>query len=176
MDTYVIWAGILGALSAVSLLIGSLIGVTARLPRTAVGLLAAFGAGALLSALAIELVAPTIAAFTEAATETERLRESGHFLALIAGCVAGGVIFVLLDQIVNAKGGYLRKTAYVMSKVAIEREAFHERALAEIMHVPVFFNLPPDKMAIILNHLRPRFFTAGESIFSRGEASHAQSC
>jgi ZIP family zinc transporter len=71
MDTYVIWAGILGALSAVSLLIGSLIGVTARLPRTAVGLLAAFGAGALLSALAIELVAPTIAAFTEAATETE---------------------------------------------------------------------------------------------------------
>ena len=32
MDTYVIWAGILGALSAISLLIGSLIGVTARLP------------------------------------------------------------------------------------------------------------------------------------------------
>jgi CRP-like cAMP-binding protein len=172
MDTYVIWAGILGALSAVSLLIGSLIGVTARLPRAAVGLLAAFGAGALLSALAIELVAPTIAAFTGAATEDERLRESGHFLALIAGCVAGGVIFVLLDQIVNAKGGYLRKTAYVMSKVAIEREKFHESALAEIMHVPIFFNLPPDSMAIILNHLRPRFFTEGESIFSRGEASH----
>jgi CRP-like cAMP-binding protein len=172
MDTYVIWAGILGALSAVSLLIGSLIGVTARLPRAAVGLLAAFGAGALLSALAIELVAPTIAAFTGAATEDERLRESGHFLALIAGCVAGGVIFVLLDQIVNAKGGYLRKTAYVMSKVAIEREKFHESALAEIMHVPIFFNLPPDSMAIILNHLRPRFFTEGESIFSCGEASH----
>lgn len=82
MDTYVIWAGILGALSAVSLLIGSLIGVTARLPRAAVGLLAAFGAGALLSALAIELVAPTIAAFTGAATENERLRESGHFWRL----------------------------------------------------------------------------------------------
>jgi len=69
MDTWVIWAGVLGALSAVSLLIGSLIRVTARLSRTAIGILAAFGAGALLSALAIELVAPTIAAFTEAATE-----------------------------------------------------------------------------------------------------------
>jgi len=172
MDTYVIWAGLLGALSAVSLLIGSLIGVGVRLSRTVVGLMAAFGAGALLSALAIELVAPTIAAFTEAATDIERARESGHFLALIAGCACGGVIFVLLDQVVNAKGGYLRKTAYVMSKVAIEREAFHERALAEIMHLPVFFNLPPEKMAIVLNHLRPRFFTAGESIFNRGEASH----
>jgi CRP-like cAMP-binding protein len=59
-----------------------------------------------------------------------------------------------------------------MSKVAIEREKFHESALAEIMHVPIFFNLPPDSMAIILNHLRPRFFTEGESIFSCGEASH----
>lgn len=68
MDTYVIWAGLLGALSAVSLLIGSLIGVGVHLSRTVVGLMAAFGAGALLSALAIELVAPTIAAFTEAAT------------------------------------------------------------------------------------------------------------
>ena len=59
MDIYVIWAGLLGALSAMSLLIGSLIGVGMRLPRAAVGMLAAFGAGALLSALAIELVAPT---------------------------------------------------------------------------------------------------------------------
>jgi hypothetical protein len=37
MDTYVIWAGLLGALSAVSLLIGSLIGVGVRLSRTVVG-------------------------------------------------------------------------------------------------------------------------------------------
>ena len=44
MDIYVIWAGLLGALSAMSLLIGSLIGVGMRLPRAAVGMLAAFGA------------------------------------------------------------------------------------------------------------------------------------
>jgi len=84
MDIYVIWAGLLGALSAMSLLIGSLIGVGMRLPRAAVGMLAAFGAGALLSALAIELVAPTIAAFADATTELERAREAGHFLSLVA--------------------------------------------------------------------------------------------
>jgi len=43
MDTYVIWAGLLGALSAVSLLIGSLIGVGVRLSRTVVGLPASGG-------------------------------------------------------------------------------------------------------------------------------------
>ena len=172
MDIYVIWAGLLGALSAMSLLIGSLIGVGMRLPRAAVGMLAAFGAGALLSALAIELVAPTIAAFADATTELERAREAGHFLSLVAGCAIGGVLFVLLDQLVNARGGYLRKTAYVMSKVAIEREAFHARALAEIMRVPIFLDLPADKLSILLSHLRPRFFTAGERIFNRGEDSH----
>ncbi|MFM8518540.1 MAG: cyclic nucleotide-binding domain-containing protein [Nevskiaceae bacterium] len=172
MDRYVIWAGLLGALSAVSLLLGSLIGVSTRLPRAAVGMLAAFGAGALLSALAIELVAPTIAAFAGAATELERAREIGHFLSLVVGCAVGGAVFVFLDQLVNARGGYLRKTAYVMSKVAIERQAFHARALAEIMRVPVFLGLPAEKLSVLLSHLRPRFFTAGEQIFKRGEGAH----
>ena len=59
MDKYVFWAGIVGAFSAISLLIGSVIGVSFKLPKTYIGLFAAFGAGALLSALAIELIAPT---------------------------------------------------------------------------------------------------------------------
>jgi CRP-like cAMP-binding protein len=171
MDTYVIWAGLLGAISAVSLLIGSIIGVSARIPRVAVGLLAAFGAGALLSALAIELVAPTITAFTEAETVADRTRESGHFLGLIVGCVMGGLIFVLLDQLVNAKGGYLRKSAYVMSQAARERKAFHAKALAEVMHLPVFFGLPAEKMSLVLARLRPRFFAAGDTVFARGNPS-----
>ena len=172
MDIYVVWAGLLGAIGGASLLIGSLIGVWVRLPRVAVGMLAAFGAGALLSALAIELVAPTLAALGDATTPVERARETGHFLSLVAGCVVGGIVFVILDQLVNERGGYLRKTAYVMSKVAIEREAFHKRALAEIMRVPVFVDLPAEKLSVLLSHLRPRFFAAGERIFSRGEAAH----
>lgn len=107
MDKYVFWAGIVGAFSAISLLIGSVIGVSFKLPKTYIGLFAAFGAGALLSALAIELIAPTIAAFTSATNEVDRLRESHHFLVLVIGFAFGGVIFVLLDQLVNAKGGYL---------------------------------------------------------------------
>ena len=60
MNILVYWAFFSGALAAFSLTLGSLVGLTLRIPSTVVGLLAAFGAGALLSALAIELVAPTV--------------------------------------------------------------------------------------------------------------------
>jgi len=66
MDQYVVWAFILGGLSAISLLIGSLVGVSFKIPKSVTGLMAAFGAGALLSALAIELVAPTVSSFMRA--------------------------------------------------------------------------------------------------------------
>jgi zinc transporter ZupT len=51
------WAALLfGILSAVSLVIGAAIGVVWRPPQRAVAAIMAFGAGALLSALAFELV------------------------------------------------------------------------------------------------------------------------
>ena len=63
MDIVVAWAFILGVMCSISLLIGALIGIYFKIPKRIVGLMAAFGAGALLSALAIELVAPSIDAF-----------------------------------------------------------------------------------------------------------------
>ena len=45
MDQYVVWAFILGGLSAISLLLGSLIGVSFKIPKSTTGLMAAFGAG-----------------------------------------------------------------------------------------------------------------------------------
>jgi len=91
---------------------------------------------------------------------------------LVSGCAFGGVIFVLLDQLVNAKGGYLRKTAYILSKVAIERKSFHQKALNELIKSRVFVNLPYEKISLVIDHFRPRFFNAGESIFVQGDKSH----
>lgn len=85
MDTYVIWAGIFGALSAVSLLIGSLIGVATRLPRIAVGLLAAFGAGA--SRIRC-LSAPAAASSRSISASTCRVWSSTSFEGSPATCPA----------------------------------------------------------------------------------------
>jgi len=55
---YLIWAMSLGALSSVSLPIGSLVSLITRPKPKLISTLAAFGAGALIAALTVELVAP----------------------------------------------------------------------------------------------------------------------
>ncbi len=121
IDIYVIWGFALGLMCAISLLIGALIGIYFKLPKAVVGLMAAFGAGALLSALAIELIAPSINAFMHASSPELRALEITHFFYLVAGAFVGGIVFVLLDLVLVEHGGYLRKTAYLISKIMRER-------------------------------------------------------
>ena len=111
MEGYVFWAAMVGVIASISLLFGSAIGIYFRVSSTVIGLMAAFGAGALLSALALELVAPTIYELSSAKDAKQRLEAEHHFFLLIVGAVVGGLLFVLLDQLINQKGGYLRKTA-----------------------------------------------------------------
>jgi zinc transporter ZupT len=121
MEMYVAWAFILGVMCSASLLMGALIGIYFKLPQRVVGLMAAFGAGALLSALAIELVAPSIDAFMRASSAEVRAHEVRNFFHLVAGAFVGGIVFVLLDWVLIEHGGYLRKTAYLISKIMHER-------------------------------------------------------
>ena len=53
MSSYVAWAFILGVMCSVSLLIGALLGIYFKMSKRIVGLMAAFGAGALLSVHAL---------------------------------------------------------------------------------------------------------------------------
>jgi zinc transporter, ZIP family len=121
MDTYVAWAFILGVMCSVSLLVGALLGIYFKMSKRTVGLMAAFGAGALLSALAIELVAPSIDAFMRASSMEVRQHEVRNFFHLVAGACLGGIVFVMLDWVLIEHGGYLRKTAYLISKIMHER-------------------------------------------------------
>lgn len=79
-----------GALAASSLLIGALAALVRPWPRRGVGLVLAFGAGALISAVAFEL-----------ALEGE---ETGGFAALSAGLALGAVAYYLLDGLVERLG------------------------------------------------------------------------
>jgi hypothetical protein len=60
---HLLWALLLGGLSAASLLMGSALGVLTKPSPLVTGTAAAFGAGALIAALAVELVAPTVTTF-----------------------------------------------------------------------------------------------------------------
>ena len=129
MNIYVFWAFILGVMCSVSLLIGALLGIYFKMSKRIVGLMAAFGAGALLSALAIELVAPSIDAFMRASSADVRVHEVRNFYHLVGGAFVGGIVFVLLDWVLVEHGGYLRKTASLINKL------MHERAHLPVQHI-----------------------------------------
>lgn len=133
MDIYIVWAFTLGAMCSVSLLIGAVLGIYFKMSKHIVGLMAAFGAGALLSALAIELVAPSIDAFTRANSAEVRAHEIRNFFHLVAGAFVGGIVFVMLDWVLVEHGGYLRKTAYLIAKLMHERTHLPQHP---VQHLP----------------------------------------
>ena len=77
--------------------------------------------------LGFRIIAPTVEHLVAANTLIE-IEESTHSLfILIGGCIIGGLLFVALDQLIGQGGGYLRKTAYIISKSAVESKKFLEK-------------------------------------------------
>jgi ZIP family zinc transporter len=86
MGTALAW----GSLSASSLVLGALLGLAREWPTRLVGLVLAFGAGALISAVSFEL-----------AGEAFRIGDSGW---TAAGLAAGALVYYLLDGVVGKIG------------------------------------------------------------------------
>ena len=84
-----------GLVGGIALLAGALIGLAWRVPRRVIGLVMAFGAGVLISALSFEL--------------TEEAVRTGGFDATAAGLAAGSLVFFLGDRALDRMGGADRK-------------------------------------------------------------------
>ena len=140
-----VWAVLLGGLSAASLPLGSALGLVWRPNNKTIGLLTAFGGGALIAALSVELVAPIAMHLLHAEGGEARREAEGHLIYMICGAAAGGLLFIALDQIINSKGGFLRNTAATISFIA-HRKASRRRKLIQhlgsselVRHVPLKF-------------------------------------
>jgi zinc transporter ZupT len=160
--TYLWWAIALGGLSAVSLPLGSIVGLTLRPGPTLSGTLAAFGGGALIAALSVEIVAPVV----EALHDDHGSR--GALLTLMLGAGAGGVLFVVLDQIVNAQGGFLRKTATTIGHLRRGKRARTRQILEDLARVDLLRNVPADEIGEHVDDVYPQFFHDGEVMFREG--------
>ena len=168
---YFIWACLLGALSAVSLPLGSWFGIKFKFTSKQISILAAFGAGALLAALSVELIAPTTLALVgadEAKNESLKL-----FYSMIIGCVIGGLLYIILDSIVNKNGGFLRKTSTVLNHYEKLNKEEKNHILKKMSTFPLFLNFPPEHIETLMNVLEPVDFKDGEEIIKEGEEAEA---
>src|SRR4030042_6278297 len=103
-------AFIFGIICSVSLPIGALTILFWKPKEKIISALMAFGGGALLAALTLDLVGESL--------------KRGGFFSLAFGALFGGVLFVLLDSLLNTQGGFLRKPAVTeayLKKVKIKK-------------------------------------------------------
>jgi len=148
-------AFLLGLISACSLPLGTLTAMAWRPGERVVGMLMAFGGGALLAALTIDLVGSAL--------------DSGEVLALCLGCLLGGLLFLGLNHLVNSQGGFLRKTSTTWQHLHRQRRRRLRQLLGHIRRVPVFEELPRGELALLAAVMQPRRLAAGEVLFRPGE-------
>jgi zinc transporter ZupT len=171
---YAVWALVLGAVSAVSLPLGSLAGLNVRFQPRYIAIFAAFGAGALIAALSVELVAPTAFALIEQNHAAGSEHAHAHFFAMLGGGVLGGLVFVVLDAVVNKQGGYLRKTSTTLAYLAKRRRERVGEVMGAILEVPPFDALQNEMGQMLASMLRPMDFRRGELIFGHDDPGGAQ--
>jgi CRP-like cAMP-binding protein len=132
--------------------------------------LAAFGAGALITALTIELVAPQVLALSVEDSNQETLRS---FWALIIGLPVGGILFVLLDQLLNAHGGFLRKTASILNHFRRRPHLHPGEMIEELSRVPILSCLDKERVQWMLDRLHAVRFVDQDHLYSEGKLVHS---
>lgn len=144
-----------GVISSCSLPLGALVALFWKPGNRVTAALMAFGAGALIAALTLDLVAESIV--------------KGEIYPLLAGSLIGGILFSLGNQMLNDHGGFLRKVSttvnYFHRKKLREVEGFY-RTLST---VPVFQHLPAPEMTGLAGHLKRVSFNTGDILIKQGD-------
>ena len=162
------WAIVLGALSAASLPLGSMLGLKWQPGNRVIGGMTAFGGGALIAALAIELVAPTATHLVQAENDIARNEAAHHLINMIIGAVVGGVLFVALDSLVNSQGGFLRKTSTTIEYFTKRKSARRRKILRHLSSSELARHLPLEIVEEMVTKVNERRFKAGDVLCEEG--------
>lgn len=157
--TQAFYAGGLGALSASALVAGALLGIYAKPTQKVIAAVMAFGSGALIAALALELASEA--------------HEKGGFIALAAGFLGGGILYWSLNHVIESQGGFLRKRA-TRRRFILRHKEKQAKALTEQQDQRhLLRHLPRPLTARLANHVQPRHYEPGDFIFKAGERGDA---
>lgn len=150
------FALILGVVAALALPLGSAVGLATRPGPRITSALLAFGAGTLIFALSVEIVAGSVA--------------RGGFLAVGTGMVVGGLIFEAFNQILNSKGAFLRKVSVAARYLAIQKKRRDQALLNRLAHVHLLQSLPPEDISPLVHAAKVVRLQPGQELFREGDA------
>jgi CRP-like cAMP-binding protein len=154
-------AGIWGLVSAVSLPVGAVIGIWSKPSQKVTSSLMAFGGGALLFALTIELFAHSL-----------HLSHEGHdkiiIISTMFGAIAGGLIFEILNRILNSKGGFLRKASLLKRHIQLKKNSNAKKMLKSLSNIKFLHQLPPEDISQLMQFVKIRKYHNKELIITQG--------
>ena len=124
-----VWVNALfiGMVSACSMPLGALTALLWTPKKRALAFLIAFGGGALLAALVIDLVGSA--------------RERGHILELVVGSISGSLFFSFVNQMVNSSGGFLRKPSTTLAHLTQQERNYFLENCDRLKNIELFRNL-----------------------------------
>jgi CRP-like cAMP-binding protein len=154
-ESILITAFMMGIVSASSLPLGALTAAIWRPSDRLMAILMAFGGGALLAALTIDLVASAV--------------QEGHFHALAIGAILGGLLFIGLNQVINDYGGFLRKASTTIYHLRRKQHRQIQQIASRINRVDLFKELPSRDFKSIAPAVQIRKYRKGESVYRKGD-------
>lgn len=148
-----------GIISACSLPLGALTSFLWRLEERVVAAMMAFGGGALLAALTLDLVAPALA--------------QGHHLTLFAGFLTGGGLFIGLDRLVNDFGGFRRKISTSLHHSRRETRRRLRHILIHLDDALDLQGLSRSEIHALAADIEPRYYSRGSQVYREGDPADA---
>ena len=155
----------LGLVAASSLMIGAALGIYVRAPKRVVAAIMAFGAGALIESLAIEL------AFggAEALIKEEKLTPFVGWLWVASGFLVGGSVYSAATIALDNAGAAVRKASSLRKFVRRARREKATTMLIQLSSSDLFRSLPASDLVRLIPHADTRRLKAGETVFKPGE-------
>jgi CRP-like cAMP-binding protein len=147
------WAGMF---SATSMPLGTITSRFWRPSGRVIGALTAFGAGALLSATVLDLVANAV--------------DEGHILELVTGSIIGSLFFTTVNHVVNQYGGFLRKSSTAIAHANRQQAKQFEELLSRVSRMEGFKGLPPQDRSRLAQALLISRYKPNEVIYPPGSA------
>lgn len=156
-----VWANALvaGIVSACSMPLGSLTSLVWSPKNRALAFLMAFGGGALLAALVIDLVGSAT--------------EKGHLLELVIGSVMGSLFFTFINQIVNNSGGFLRKPSTTLIHLTQQERLRFTQSFSRLKRIKFFRDLPQSLRQQIAEVLLVAHYPKGTTLYRQGDPSES---
>jgi len=161
----VISAASLSFLAMTALIAGTFIGIYTRPSQRTNAIIMAFGTGALIQALAIDL------AYHGANRLIEKLAFTGMdaWLMVSMGFMLGGLAYYLTNKALEKQGAAMRHPALAKFYFLKKKRNEQGRILEQLSNVELLRLLPPEDMELVLGSVSPVNFNKDEFIFKKGD-------